>query len=1095
MSGTEAHGIVLTDEFRTALSLLEQGESIFLTGKAGTGKSTLIREFLSLTARTAIVAAPTGIAALNVNGYTIHRLFSFWPGVTVEHVRSDAYYPKRFGRVLSKIDTLVIDEASMVRADLFDCLTTALERFGPRPGERFGGVQVVLVGDLFQLPPVVVEAEEHYFSEVYDSPFFFSARSYEEHRFPVVELTTVFRQVGDTQLVDILNSVRNGSLGDYERQVLNQRVNPSFDPPLDEYWLTLTTTNRIATARNKAMLDQIRAETSTSYAVITGELDGFDIPTDETLEFKVGTQVMLLTNDGADRWVNGSIGKIVEVFDDTDDPSISVQLNDGNTVRVERHVWEVTRPVVNGSRLQHEVVGSFTQLPFRLAWAITIHKSQGQTLDQCRVDLSGGIFADGQLYVALSRCTSLNGLVLARAVEPKHLRVNQRIRRFLDTGGRLTGSKGGAYLGVSLVGDVGRQWKPRIVELAVVTDDGQEATTLVAPGRDVGDSQQRYGITATDVHLAPTLHEAWNALSPLLEGRTPVGVRIDETLEYIDFELKRGGLVTHIPVGDDVAELISEAAGANFESLPAIEKARSVRELALENGVASSSDVFTPAKHTPGFLKGRDRSSTGIDFRVRCSPSENPVQVLAELLSERPHLAHSGVPDSVEILRQLQDESGVVLAAGLHEDAPDIRIADVLQPGVRVCFTGSATDREGRKIPRDDLEAQASSRGLEAVDTVTKTRCDVLVVAERGTQSGKARQAGKFGKPIFTVDEFIDWLEGNVVPRERPAEGKAQFTIERISTTEAEPKDIAQVLTGASDRVANERHSPERDRITESEGRPGAPNSFKQDAVETYEALTANVQRREPFAVAYTDSNLDELLSPGSIIAFSGIITSPRTGQRLTRPELAGLVEPRGLVVDTAVTKARTSVLIHVGANPDSVQVRAAVKYGKPIVPVGAFFAWLDLAEPASHPQGADWKSGSDQGEAPLAPRSSAPQVPTDSQLIDSTSSLPTSTHDHRHLTPSSRNFDEAARTEPCESDDSSAPKPHRPAPRFHLKMLGLLLALLVALPFVGALIAISVPAVDTVMAVLVFASFLAGALLIPIWIVIAIRRLRRSRR
>lgn len=1094
MAGTGAGEIVLTDEFRTALSLLEQGESIFLTGKAGTGKSTLIREFLSRTSRNAVVAAPTGIAALNVDGYTIHRLFSFRPTVTVEHVRSEDYYPRKFGRVLSKIDTLIVDEASMVRADIFDCMATALERFGPRPGERFGGVQIVLVGDLFQLPPVVTEPEKHYFSEVYDSPFFFSARKYERHRFPVVELTTVFRQVGDSQLVDILNSVRDGSLEDADREVLNQRVDPAFEPPLGEFWLTLTTTNPIATARNKAMLDQLPTEAVTSRAEISGDLDGFENPTDQELVFKVGAQIMLLTNDSANRWVNGSIGKILEISSDGKDPSVVVQLNDGKTVQVDRQVWEVTRPVVQGGRLEHEVVGSFTQLPFRLAWAITIHKSQGQTLDRCRVDLAGGTFADGQLYVALSRCTSLNGLVLSRAVEPKHLRVNQRIRRFLDTGGRLTSSRGGAYFGVSFVGDVGRLWKPRVIELAVVTDDGHEVTTLVAPGRDVGDSRQKYGITATDVQLAPTLPQAWNALAPLLEGRTPVGVRVDETLEYIDFELKRGGMVTHIPVGDDVAELLPVEARATFDSLPALKKARTVRELAMRSETASSSDVFAPAKPTTGYLLGR--SHTGKDFQVRCSSSENATTVLAELLKERPQLASSGGPEILEILRKLQEESGVTLITTEHGEVGNSAIAEVLQPGTRICFTGSATDGQGNKIDRKVLEGKASTRGLEPVDEVTKSKCDVLVVAERGTPSGKAQKAEKFQKPIFTVEEFTDWLEGNVASPATPADGATQFTVERLPAPKVEHPDPVQDTIQSVDEDTPAPCPLEPTPPIPPEAGPKATTSSEEVTSQTPTPFVENNTRNsEPLTVSYATAELEKLLRPGSRITFAGIITSARTGERLTRPELAALVEPKGLIVEAAVTKTRTDVLIDAGANPDSVQIRTAIKYEKPIVPVDDFFAWLEHPEPASVRQQDLPGAALDQQETPLTPPSVVTQPAPGTNSTPSVAPSPTpSSHDRRQPTPSEY-VHPVAQPQPDEPLRPAARDPQRTGRWFHLKMLGLLLALVVVLPFVGALIAVTIPATDTFMTVLVTVSLLVGVLLVPVWIVLAIKRAKKRRR
>src|SRR5689334_4101081 len=216
--------ILLTEEFRHALALLAEGEHLFLTGKAGTGKSTLIRRFMAETDRNVVVVAPTGIAALNVDGYTIHRLFGFRTTTTLDDVRGGGYRPGRFTKTLASLQTLTIDEASMVRADVFDMLALALSRFGPEPGTPFGGVQIVLVGDLYQLPPVVTEHEAAFFSSTYETPYFFSAQSFRRDDFPTVALTTVFRQLGDDRMTAILNEIREGVLLGHAQEQLNARA-------------------------------------------------------------------------------------------------------------------------------------------------------------------------------------------------------------------------------------------------------------------------------------------------------------------------------------------------------------------------------------------------------------------------------------------------------------------------------------------------------------------------------------------------------------------------------------------------------------------------------------------------------------------------------------------------------------------------------------------------------------------------------------------------------------------------------------------------------------------------------------------------------
>ncbi|MFE3261430.1 AAA family ATPase [Nocardia sp. NPDC059091] len=753
-------GLTLTGEFKDALSRLERGENLFLTGRAGTGKSTLIRRFLAITTRNVVVAAPTGIAALNVEGYTIHRLFAFRPTTTPENVRSGSYSPGRFTPILRKLDTLIIDEASMVRADLFDCLAAALERFGPKPGTRFGGVQLVLVGDLFQLPPVVTEGEKEYFHTRYATPYFFSADNYSRKHFPTVELTTVFRQIGDSRLVDILNAVREGALLDGARTELNSRTDETFRPPVDEFWLTLTTTNRIASARNREMLDRLPGFASHHRATATGDLDGFDSPTDDDLAYKVGAQIMLLTNDSGDRWVNGTIGRITGCRVDRGDPVVTVELPDGGEVEVGSHVWEVTRPVFESGALRHEVIGTYTQLPFRLAWAITIHKSQGQTLDRLVVDLSGGTFADGQLYVALSRCTSMDGLVLRRAVQPRDLKVDQRIRRFLRSGRPEGRPRGNVYLGICTVGDEGRAWKPRPVEIALVTDDGTEITSLINPTRDLGDARSAYGITAGDVQLAPLLVEAWAAMAPHLAGRTPIGLDIDLHLGYLDYELKRNGYVAPMPLGIELdSSNLSELDWRRLNAFRALDRAHAVQDISRRSlADTSAADVFPPAEPRTGYLLSRGFGADCFQAGGLVCSSSTPEQVLAEYLRTKAQQVHMD-DRTYRLVCELEVRLGHSIVAP-DFDVIKQDINTVLVAGVRVCFTGECIDEEGNERTRSEMESLAAARGLVPVKTVTKSKCDALITAEAGSQSGKAKTAIAYGKPIFTAKQFLMWTVG-----------------------------------------------------------------------------------------------------------------------------------------------------------------------------------------------------------------------------------------------------------------------------------------------------------------------------------------------
>ena len=770
--------IVLTEEFREALALLAHGRHVFLTGKAGTGKSTLIRRFMADTNRNVVVVAPTGIAALNVDGYTIHRMFGFRSTTTLDDIRRGDYRPGRFTKTLASLQTLIIDEASMVRADVFDMVAAALERFGPAPGTPFGGVQIVLVGDLYQLPPVVREDEVGYFSTVYDTPYFFSAKSFRREDFPTVSLTTVFRQLGDDRMTAILNEIREGVLLGHAQEQLNARADKDFVPPDDEFWLTLAPTNRLVTARNRQQLERLPGDEMVHHAKASGDLAMFEAPVEETLRFKVGAQVMMLNNDQGNRWVNGTVGRVAGVGYDRYGAVVEVEFPDGTTAEVSPFTWEVTRPVASGASLSREVVGTYTQLPFKLAWAITIHKSQGQTLERVVVDLTGGMFSTGQLYVALSRCTSLAGLVLKRPVLPKDLKTDRRIVRYLRSSAGDAAARRFCAIGMLTVGDEGRMSRPRPVELAVAFDDGTAVTTLVNPQRDLADARAAYGITVSDVLLAPTLREAWAVLAPMLAGCTPVGAGVDEQLGLLDFELKRLGFVTAMPIG-------VELRGVRVTGRTALERARAAlaaRRDGLEDGasafddpesaecsgllVSRDSSVPTPvADHLPGLSALlRISRDVGAVLLGRQAPAREDVtgweagarRSVADQLraaAERVQLTD----EVIARLRAAEDLLGADILTGA-ELVVQHDVSEVLTDGARICFTGTAQDPAGRVVERDEMERLALAAGLTPVKSVTKTRCDVLVTAEAGTQSGKARKALEYGKPVLCADDFFAWL-------------------------------------------------------------------------------------------------------------------------------------------------------------------------------------------------------------------------------------------------------------------------------------------------------------------------------------------------
>ena len=420
--------IEINGQFQRALDIMEKTDrSVFITGRAGTGKSTLLEYYRSITGKKIVVLAPTGVAALNIRGQTIHSFFGFRPDITPQKVK----VLDKENNIFKKLDVLVIDEISMVRADLLDCVDKFLRLNGPAPRRPFGGVQMILVGDLYQLPPVVTSREKAVFADLYQTPYFFSSHAFTDFDMEFIELEKVYRQ-HDQGFIELLNAIRNNSIDAGGLSVLNTRYLPEYDPPASGLSLRLTTTNAMAADLNARELARLKGKLRTFKAYRDGKFSDDYLPTAEELMVKAGAQVMMLNNDFAGRWVNGSMGKIAGFTKGEDGgPCITVQLAGGDDVSVEPYTWEIFNYKLEGREIKSEVVGTFTQYPLMLAWAVTIHKSQGKTFEQVVIDIGRGTFAHGQMYVALSRCTTLKGIVLRQPIEKKHIWMDWRVVQFV----------------------------------------------------------------------------------------------------------------------------------------------------------------------------------------------------------------------------------------------------------------------------------------------------------------------------------------------------------------------------------------------------------------------------------------------------------------------------------------------------------------------------------------------------------------------------------------------------------------------------------------------------------------------------------------
>ncbi len=438
--------VELNSEFSQALHLLENTrDHLFITGRAGTGKSTLLSYFRAHSAKNVVVLAPTGVAAVNVNGQTIHSFFHFKPDITVQKVKK-MKVTLAASQIYAKLETIIIDEISMVRSDVLDCVDAFLRMYGPQMGRPFGGVQMVFIGDLYQLPPVVAESDKTLFTQYYRSPYFFSAQVFappqqsllagtDNFRLRKIELNKIYRQ-NNQEFIHLLNSIRDNTAGDYEFNRLNERLRSNFDPSPSEFYVYLTTTNAMANTVNERKLEQLSTDNYFFRGVMQGSCDEKQLPTALELQIKIGAQVMMLNNDAGKRWINGTIGQVIGVEDSGqgEPRAIVVKFENGATEHVTPYRWNMYQFKLNkkSQHIESEVVGSFDQYPLKLAWAVTIHKSQGKTFERVILDIGSGTFSPGQLYVALSRATTHEGIVLKRPLAKRHVWHDARVKEFED---------------------------------------------------------------------------------------------------------------------------------------------------------------------------------------------------------------------------------------------------------------------------------------------------------------------------------------------------------------------------------------------------------------------------------------------------------------------------------------------------------------------------------------------------------------------------------------------------------------------------------------------------------------------------------------
>ncbi|WP_151548640.1 MULTISPECIES: AAA family ATPase [Corynebacterium] len=955
--------IMMTAEFHYALDAIRAGKNVLISGKPGSGKSTLLSLYLehldpSTNAGadfvpTVMVTAPTNVAAHRVHGYTIHKVFGFRPNMGPEDVApGGAWNPSQAVQdTLRAIDVLVVDEISMVRADHFDMMDRAL-RLVRENKQPFGGVQLVLVGDELQLPPVVRANERERFLERWATPYFFSAVVYPALQLERITLSKVWRHT-DATFVEILNQMREGSAGPRVLAALNTLVD--HDAGDTGEWVTLSSYSRRVNKINKQQLKKLEGQLLVSRAHYEGNARENSFNGVEELRYGRGMRVRVLIDDPEGRFYNGSFGTVTHATQTT----ITVRLDHSEeTVEFQRHRWEVTRPAVKDGRLCAESTGSVTQFPLVAGWAMTVYQAQGTTIPRCVIDVHENMGTNGQLYAALSRAVDMEHLRFSSPLTPQHMQasnaVMRRVRR--DISPRINPERLVfiAFDGVSL-GITDRIARMHVViakKGKIVADFG----SWINPNCDLGEFGSRMNVPPRGLALAPDLSDFWPLLLRQAAGGLVVGDRL-AVLERVIRHQERG-LAVNLGVGYDCADL-----GITLEKTSLRDRCLEMYEHHKRKGMAIERGVLVPPAnpHTEGAVYqpvwaeqqpmklDQDHATDSDNAWASCfggttkAKDAKEVVETAELLSA--WAISRGVWDYA-LRREVLDRTRPNTRAKIELPEVDPRTVDldsVLVPGTRVAFSGCGYNSEDERTD-SDFEKLCTAHDLEHRWGVSRKKCDVLIVGDPSSTSRKAKRAREFGLPIIDLAAFDSWCDnttqapseatGADVPTQKEAENETSAhepawdgdwdeeesnwdeewdaaALSEMAAAETEP------ATSAAD--ANTGDDPAT--RSENAGEAATPDTPRQRVLSPQEAA--------------------ELLDSGARVAFRG------------STYVHGELRPHGAVLDElclllgleykqAVSKTRCDALVSDDLDSDDGKNSLALRYGTPLILARDFTAWAE---------------------------------------------------------------------------------------------------------------------------------------------------------